>query len=655
MTPTVPATLPDPAVVLGRMFASRAEQLKDRVFSFYETPTYFPELLTEAPCVLVGGRGTGKTTVLKGLSYHGQQKLHGDRPIETWPYYGVYLRINTGRVAAFAGPELEDADWQRAFIHYVNLLLCESTLAFIDWYSNSTGATELIGSEAVCAVAECLGVETENFPEDASGLRKTVGSLKRRFESYINTVGDHPKTALSALGAPVDELVGSLMAATAMQDKLFFFLLDEYENLTSPQQRVLNTLIKHAGEHYTFKIGVKELGWRAKSTLNSEEQLQAPADYAAININERLEAPGVFQSFAANVCQERLGAVAKELEMQSVLDLRALLPRLSEDQEAQMLGVEEHTAIVRDRILAENPQLDLAVFDSLPALYGYLIGFWAESHSETSASAYEDFLANAEQWNGRYSNYKHALLFTLKAGRRGTRKYYTGFDTLVELAGDNIRFLVQLVEQSLREQLLDVEADWLHTPVQPTHTTVATHNVAQRHLVELEGLSLIGPRITRLCVGLGRIFQLMAQDLGAHAPEVTQFRIEDLPGDPFAAGEVPEPPTKALEEYEDAARRLLAEAITHLGLIQIPSTKLSGTLIREYDYMLHPIFSALFSYSYRRKRKMSLTSTELLNLISDPHRTIREVLDRNNRTMPGPHEELPEQMRLFERYLREPA
>ncbi len=47
----------------------------------YETPAYFPELLTEAPCVLVGGRGTGKTAVLAAYSYHGQQKLHGDRPI----------------------------------------------------------------------------------------------------------------------------------------------------------------------------------------------------------------------------------------------------------------------------------------------------------------------------------------------------------------------------------------------------------------------------------------------------------------------------------------------------------------------------------------------------------------------------------------------
>ncbi len=70
-------------------------------------------------------------------------------------------------------------------------------------------------------------------------MRKTVGSLKRRFESYIDADRDHPKTALSALGAPVDQLVGSLMSAAPMEGKLFFFLLDEYENLTSSQQRVL--------------------------------------------------------------------------------------------------------------------------------------------------------------------------------------------------------------------------------------------------------------------------------------------------------------------------------------------------------------------------------------------------------------------------------
>jgi hypothetical protein len=68
--------------------------------------------------------------------------------------------------------------------------------------------------------------------------------------------------------------------------------------------------------------------------------------------------------------------------------------------------------------------------------------------------------------------------------------------------------------------------------------------------------------------------------------------------------------------------------------------------------MLHPIFSALFAFSYRRKRKMVLSSTDILGLVNMPSSTIRDILKRNNRAIPEPDEELPEQMNLFDRYLR---
>jgi hypothetical protein len=645
------ASAPDPAVVLGRTFASRAEQLQDRVFTFYQEPAYFPELLTEAPCVLVGGRGTGKTTVLRGLSYQGQSQLRGEQPVASWPFYGVYLRINTGRVAAFEGPELQTDRWSRVFGHYVNLLLCESALNFLGWFGAQTALPELLDERAVCAVAETLGVQDE-FPADTEGLCSLIGRLKRRFETYINTVADGSTPTLSLPGAPIEELLGSVMSSHPMQGKLFFFLIDEYENLRPQQQQVVNTLIKHAGEHYTFKIGVKQLGWRIKTTLNKDEQLQAPADYASINIDERLRKTGVFESFGARVCQDRLEAVAKAVGSPHSPALRELFPALSEDEEAVRLGVGERSAEVRREITGIPGAPDIARFDALPPLYRYLIGFWARDHGEAAVGAYRNYLKHTSRWDGRYANYKHSLLFTLRAKRRGTRKLYAGIDTLIALAGGNIRFLVQLVEQSLREHLLIVEEQWLTLPVDPEHQTAATYKVAQRNLVELEGLSLVGPRLTRLCVGLGRVFQLMAQHPGGHTPEVTQFIVQDLPGDLFANDEIPDPPTRPLDEYPDPTRRLLAEAITHLALIQLPATKLSGASTREYDYMLHPIFSALFVFSYRRKRKMVLSSEDILGLVNTPGSTIREILRRNNRLEPEPDEELPEQMNLFDRYLR---
>src|SRR5581483_4837293 len=82
---------------LSELFGSyKAEWLKGRVFQFFTAPDYLPELTTGRPCVLVGGRGTGKTTVLKGLSYEGQYVLTGGRAeqVSGWKYYGLYQRVN---------------------------------------------------------------------------------------------------------------------------------------------------------------------------------------------------------------------------------------------------------------------------------------------------------------------------------------------------------------------------------------------------------------------------------------------------------------------------------------------------------------------------------------------------------------------------------
>ena len=82
-------------------------------------------------------------------------------------------------------------------------------------------------------------------------------------------------------------------------------MLDEYENFDDYQQQVVNTYIKHAGPSYTFKIGVRELGWRMRATLNPDEQLTHPADYARIDISGDLHTSR-FREFACRVCDERL-------------------------------------------------------------------------------------------------------------------------------------------------------------------------------------------------------------------------------------------------------------------------------------------------------------------------------------------------------------
>src|SRR4051794_23335312 len=84
-------------LILSKLFGSyKAEWLDEELYRLFVQPAYFPELLTTRPCVLIGGRGTGKTTVLRGLSYIGQYEIRS-RPtnfVEVSPYLGLYFKVN---------------------------------------------------------------------------------------------------------------------------------------------------------------------------------------------------------------------------------------------------------------------------------------------------------------------------------------------------------------------------------------------------------------------------------------------------------------------------------------------------------------------------------------------------------------------------------
>jgi hypothetical protein len=623
-------TRPSPEERVADMFTLRAESLRDRTFELFTEPSYLPELTTSQACALIGGRGTGKTTVLKCLSYQGRFALsHGDaEAIPTWPYYGVYHRVNTNRVTAFAGAELPEAKWIKVFAHYLNLLFSESALAFLEWYELHTNRGLVLSTEIVKRIATSLHVK------NATTLRALGDGLTNavtHFESFINNVADADMPPLSLQGQPLDLLFAALGSTPEFQGKRFFFLIDELENLLDYQMRVLNTLIKHGGEHYTFKVGVKELGWRTRATLNENEQLISPADYVRISIAEKLTG-NFFRDFALRVCDER---VARLDETTQGLTTQHLLPSLSSDDEVELLdrsdGVASRvSAYVRDFL----DDAQIRAFDVMPLLQRYFVGWWAESQGVTPSDVMMDLQSAPATFRRRFDNYKHALLFTLRSGKRGVRKYYAGWDEFILLSGENIRYFLELVDNSLILHLK--EGHVLNESISAAIQTKAAQLVGQKNLRELEGLTVRGAQLTRLVLGLGRIFQTMAEQPSGHAPEVNQFHLADEPLDGPATS------------ITDAARELLASAVTHLALVRTLGNKLADEAdTREYDYMVHPIFAAFFVFSHRRKRKMLLRYDQLLGLIRSPKTTIREVLEAQNRTSDVP---LPDQLALFENY-----
>jgi hypothetical protein len=176
----MPVKAQSPEEQLSKLFGGyKAEWLKGQLFELFTKPTYFPELETSRPCVLIGGRGTGKTTVLLGLSYEGQFALQGknSNEVQNWPYYGLYYRVNTNRVTAFNGPELDKSQWVMLFAHYFNLVLCELVFKFLDWYQLHSNSVIELAPDALLKVGLSFNLEgpstlrelSNNIAVDARG------------------------------------------------------------------------------------------------------------------------------------------------------------------------------------------------------------------------------------------------------------------------------------------------------------------------------------------------------------------------------------------------------------------------------------------------------------------------------------------------------
>ena len=277
-----------------------------------------------------------------------------------------------------------------------------------------------------------------------------------------------------------------------------------------------------------------------------------------------------------------------------------------------------------------TPHLEWAA--SLPDLEVFTLACRARAENVSLGEKAREAFADQVVWRRQYENYQYAYLFVIRPRKRGIRKYYAGWKTCCALASNNLRYLLELVDQAVTRQM-----DSGGPPLGPIDVgvqTVAAQLTGQKNLQELEGLTVYGAKLTHMLLGLGRVFQVMAEDPIGHTPEVNEFKIESGSG---------------AEQTQDEAKQvadLLQAAVMNLALLRYSASKLrEDSDIKQWDFAVHPIYAAFFGFSHRKKRKITLSQEEMLTLVSDTSAGVKGILKRQNRTEP---EELPDQLELFE-------
>ena len=614
----------DPNVIHDLFGSFRAEWLKDDIYRLFSEPAYFAHLLGNKSCVLMGGRGSGKTTVLRCLSYEGQEAL-GKQNLESPACVGIYYKINTNVVTAFDGPDLEPSDWRKLFGHFLNLSICRELTKYLVWYQEKLDPCDL-SNLSFTDIGLALGLEKT---ADLSHLVEKIEEASTHLELYINNLG-RARPTISQLQSPITQFLGQLKKVPGHEETAFYIILDEYENLLDYQQKVVNTLIKHSGDNCYFKIGVRELGWRIRVTLNDNEALISPADYELIHIEERLDQN--FEEFARTVCESRLQD-NQVLENQH-LSLDKLLPSLSTMKEAEKLGVHRRVEELRQNIKIHFP--DDTTTNSLHDFELFVFYQLNRGNLNDTLSEIRDFSLRQPRVVNRYSNHAHALLFTIADKGAQVSKHYCGHKTFARIANRNIRFYMQLVHESIVQQI-SAEKD-LSIPIDCKDQTIAARQVGLNYLRELEGVTARGSHLSKLILGFGRYFQILASNPIGVSPECNHFHIGGE-GDLNKIGERQE------------TEQLLTEAVMHLALVRSPGTKLATESdTHEWDYSPHPIFAPYFSYSTRRKRKTRISDSDLISMSRAPQQTIKKLLGEKRQHLAD--DNLPEQMSIFDEFFK---
>jgi hypothetical protein len=608
---------------LNELFGSyRAEWLKGKIFDFFAEPSYFAALKDYRPCVLQGGRGTGKTTVLRGLSYQGQFALHEKsiKQLDDNNFIGIYHRVNTNHVRAFVGGGLNEEEWQRIFGHYFNLIICREILLFISWHKKLANNDENISSVFCNRIAKSMQIN--NSCESLESLLENVETTMYEFQAQINNISCEMRPFLSMAGDPIKLVIECAVSLSQFKNKTFYILIDEYENFTEYQQKCINSLIKHNSDSYTFKIGVRELGWKTRNTLNEQESLTDPADFVIIDIEQQFNDGSYFNEFAKNVCQQRIKQLFLNDENKEY-SIETAFEALSLEEEALKLDVKKTFLFEKyEDQIKENKE----VIRDISLLYLYFMVYWAENHKKKLGEIVSDYQKNKLQWDERYENYRYSMLFKIRKGRgmSGIQKFYAGWDTYIKLAHGNIRYLMELVYRAYEKHLTDNN---IFSPISPENQTKTAQEIGMKNLIELEGLCKNGAQLTRLLLGFGRLFNVLISGAGKTAPEINQFSIKG--------------------KISQESNEILRDAVMHLACIRIPGNKPSSkSTIKEYMYALHPIYAPFFVFSYRRKRKIELFDNDFLGMVTDTSKYIKKILKRK-KVSDSNIDVLPEQLDLF--------
>ncbi|PTV50780.1 hypothetical protein [Acinetobacter pittii] len=604
---------------------NRTEHIGLDVWSEFVVPYNFnlSEFYSLQPIKLEGGRGSGKTMILRYLSHYSQFSPNRESvPDDILNNIGIYLKADTQFMRLLQKRGFDESRWFDIFEHYINLIiLIEIISALISVKSSNINPD--IKNNINAIKIECL--TPYDIPQGTiDTILKTLKKLKSSCEKIVLNPKNLDSIEIFSYQL-IKDLIEEINRYTGYSTTFHIFV-DEYENLLEYQQKIINSRMKHSEPPINYNIAIKCNGAPIIEIIGSNENLNLQHDFITINLDNLMMQN--FEVFASEILLSRLSKrnekYKKFFSSIKLNEANYLPERLKNDYQDSILQSARE-------ILPSSSQEDLAkeVF-SEPQFYKKLLheidqslkGRTTELTTKdfietelkkelivcssilyrnrlTPEQIYQELIKVKEGENNDFEQGKEwtannfiGSYIRITKVQKHKSTFYAGLTAFTKLANGNIRYFLELCRSTFSNSFTTSENE---LSIQKNIQHQAALETSELFFKELDSMKPVITPLKSLCLRLGMIFSVYHDRNSQSEAEINHFTISD--------------PINISTELQNKINDAVKWGIVY----QTKATKEKdvNNFISLYDYVLNPIFSPHFYISYRKKRKIKISASEV--------------------------------------------
>lgn len=591
------------------------------------------------PMFILGGKGSGKTHLMRYLSVSLKSRNFGQGPplrtgIENEGYLGTYIRCSGLNAHRFSGKKQSKEKWQTVFSYYFDLWISQLFLSSI--HTVFEDDLSLIPKEFYSEASKLFDIQPDEPITTLFDLIQYLENLQREADISINNAGMQHQLNLLIRTTPGKIVFGLPQIASkllpCMSKVRFIYLIDEFENLTDVQQCYINTLIRERKDPTGFKIGVRLYGFRSKATLCAGEENRQDSEYEVLRLDSELreQKEEAQLEFATNLIKRRLhqsGYISHDrllnLELESVFE---------EGDQSQLL--EKDSVPIRKLYTKKKPpyieNLNKKLFEGMKSNCSFgvrtakdieeimesirtpdtpfleriniflLYRAWSKKKNlleaaKTIASEGQKFATgdNSSEHAKVMKHFKNDLVAQFYRETRRPLKQYLGFSTFVKMSGGLPRVLLSLMKNIYTWSIYLGEKPFLEGKISIEAQTEGVNQSAEWFFTEARAPGSIGPQIRDAMIRLGQLLR--------------DIRFSDKPSECSISCFSVDPTS-----VSETASGLLKEAVNWSMLIQVPGGQHDRNKPGRVDdkYQLHPMLAPRWDLSVARRGAVALSGEE---------------------------------------------